>query len=78
MELQRQIDIKNAYLQLIRDIAVDYDGATNVEDFIILIDEMNAYAKYALDNNDTEVIYENYISDGRILKENVLMENIDF
>jgi hypothetical protein len=77
MDLERQITIKNEYLSLIIGIAADYDGATNIEDFMTLVDEISSYAKMALNNEDKTVIYESYNPNGEILKSNILMEEID-
>ena len=75
MELQRQIDIKNAYLQMIVDLAFDYDGYENTENLKGLIDELSHYAKLALENNDKEPIYTSY-SNGKEIDSNILMEDL--
>lgn len=69
MDNERKVKIKDAYLQLIIDIAFDYDGYEKAEDLKYLIDELSYYAKLAIENNDTEVIYE-----GRNQNCNILME----
>ena len=76
MDLQRQIDIKNAYLEMIRDIGFDYDGRDNVEDLKNLIDELLYYTRLAIDNNDKEVIYISH-KDGKEQELNILSEDIN-
>lgn len=72
--LQRQVKIKNAYLQLIIDLAFDYDGYEKAEDLKELIDELVAYAVLAIKNDDKEVIYE---SGHDQTQSNILMEPLD-
>lgn len=76
MELQRQIDIKNAYLQMIVDLAFDYDGYESTENLKGLIDELSHYAKLALENNDKKSIYTSY-SNGVKINSNILMEDLE-
>ena len=49
--------LKDAYLQMIRDKCVDYDGWKDYKGLKNLVDEVDEYAKLALTNNDTEVCY---------------------
>lgn len=72
MVLQRQIEIKNAYLELIYGLIFDYDGFNTVEGLKGLIDELRKYASYALDNNDKIPIYR----DGNENDFNILHEKI--
>lgn len=69
--MERKLKIKDAYLELIRDIAIDYDGYESVEDLKELIDELAKYAAMGLKADETSAIYcgdkENY---------NILMERI--
>ena len=73
-DLERQIKIKNAYLQLIVDLAFDYDGYEKADDLKGLIDELVAYAVLAIKNDDKEVIYE---SGHNQTQSNILMEPLD-
>lgn len=73
-DLERQIQIKNAYLQLIIDLAFDYDGYEKAEDLKELIDELVAYAVLAIKNDDKEVIYESWHDQ---TQSNILMEPLD-
>lgn len=56
-DLQREIDIKNAYLDLIYGLIFDYDGFNTVEGLIGLIDNLKIYVSYALENNDKIAVY---------------------
>lgn len=76
MEIGRMIDIKNAYLQMIVDLAFDYDGNETAEELKYLIDEISAYAKLALENDDKEPIYKCY-QEGKEVNSNILMEDLD-
>ena len=72
MEKDRQIEIKNAYCQLIVDLGFDYDGYNSVEGLKSLIDTLVDYAQKAITNDDMSVIYVS--DDGH--KENILMEKL--
>jgi len=76
MSMERMIDVKNAYLQMIIDLAFDYDGNEDAEGLKYLIDELSAYAKLALENNDKEPIYKSY-NEGKEINANILMEDLD-
>lgn len=76
MDKERMIKIKDAYLQLIIDLAFDYDGYNRAEDLMVLIDELSAYARLALENNDTVAIYVSHSFDGKETQSNILMEDI--
>ena len=54
----REIQIKNNYLDLIWQIGYDYDGLNKVESLKELIDELVDYAIKAKKNDDKSVIYE--------------------
>ena len=56
-EMQRQIDIKNAYLDIIYDIGIDYDGCNTIKSLKELIDEFMKWAKFAIENNDREPMF---------------------
>ena len=72
MEKDRQIEIKNAYCQLIVDLGFDYDGYNSVEGLKSLIDTLVDYAQKAITNDDMSVVYVG--DDGH--KENILMEKL--
>lgn len=76
MDKERMLKLKDAYLQLIVDLAFDYDGYSKAEDLMVLIDELSSYAKLALENNDTAAIYESHSFDGKQTQSNILMEDI--
>lgn len=76
MDKERMLKIKDAYLQLIVDLAFDYDGYSKAEDLMVLIDELSAYARLALENNDTAAIYVSHSFDGKETQSNILMEDI--
>jgi hypothetical protein len=68
MDLERQIKIKDAYLQLIKTLAADGDGD---------IDEIGYYAQLAINNNDKEAIYTKWNLDDKNIELNILMEEIE-
>lgn len=70
---QRKIDIKDEYLQLIIDIAYDYDGCNTVKSLKELIDEVISLAEKAIKNDDKSAIY----GIGNQQKKNILMEIIE-
>ena len=47
-DLKKQLSTKNDCLELIHDIAVDYDGCRDVKSLMALIDEIREYAHYGL------------------------------
>ena len=55
--LQRQIKIKNNYLDLIWQIGYDYDGCNTVESLKGLIDELIDLATKGLKNDDKSIMY---------------------
>ena len=58
--LDRKIQIKDKYLDLIIAIGYDYDGFNKVESLKGLIDELVRFAKMALDNDDrTSIAIDN-------------------
>lgn len=54
---ERELKIKDEYLQLIHDIAFDYDGFNTVESLKELIDELVGLVNKAYKNDDKSVIY---------------------
>lgn len=56
-QLERQIEIKNAYLDMIYDVGIDYDGCNTIKSLKELIDEFMKWAKFAMENNDTECMF---------------------
>ena len=72
----REIQIKNNYLDLIWQIGYDYDGLNKVESLKELIDELVDYAIKAKKNDDKSVIYEG--NRGKeIINQNILFEKVD-
>lgn len=57
-ELERKLAIKDRYLQLMWEFALDYDGFNTVKSLKGLIDEMVIMMQDAMDCNDTKVVYE--------------------
>lgn len=70
-KMQREIKIKNEYLQLIIDLGFDYDGFEKSESLKELIDELIDLAKKAIHNDDTSVIYSGAEQGYNILHEKV-------
>ena len=70
--LQRQIDIKNEYLDLIWAIGHDYDGCETTKELKRLIDGLIEYSKKARVNDDTSPIF------GAVNRKlNILMEELE-
>jgi hypothetical protein len=65
-------EIYDAYLWLIIDLALDYDGFNTVEGLKGLIDEIKSYAYMAIDNDTKTPFYKD--GDGNDL--NILLEKI--
>lgn len=72
----REIQIKNNYLDLIWQIGYDYDGLNKVESLKELIDELVDYAIKAKKNDDKSVIYEGQRGK-EIINQNILFEKVD-
>lgn len=71
MGLERQIKIKDSYLELIRDIIYDYDGENSIEGLKSLLKEAADLASKAIENDDYSCIYM-----GSNSKYNILFEEI--
>ena len=71
--LQRQIIIKNNYLDLIWQIGYDYDGCNTIKSLKELIDELIDLATKGLKNDDKSIMY---IGANGINK-NILFEKVD-
>ena len=69
-DLQREVKIKNAYLELIYGLIFDYDGFNTVEGLKGLIDETTIFVDRALNSDDKKPIYAD--GDGNSL--NILQE----
>lgn len=69
---ERQLKIKNEYLQLAYDIGFDYDGCNTVESLKGLIDNILDLTTKAYKNDDTSTVYIG----GDDKKYNVLYEEI--
>lgn len=54
-KLQRELDIKNEALKLIKDIAFDYDGFNDVDNLKTLIDDLREIARRGI-NSKTVVM----------------------
>lgn len=72
-DLQRKIEIKDAWCNEILIIAAGYDGCNTVDSLKALIDEIAEHAAKAIACNDTDVVYNDLGGD----KYNILMEVID-
>lgn len=72
----REIQIKNNYLDLIWQIGYDYDGLNKVESLKELIDELVDYAIKAKKNDDKSVMYEGHRGK-EIINQNILFEKVD-
>lgn len=57
-ELRRQIEVKDAYLKLMLEIAIDHDGFTSARELGGLIDELADYMEKAIDSDDKWAVYE--------------------
>lgn len=57
-ELERKIEIKDRYCDIIWCLGVDYDGYETPEGLKSLIDELVALAKRAVKNDDKYAMYE--------------------
>lgn len=74
-ELVKKVKIKDAYLQLIIDLAWNYDGFNDIDGLKGLIEELSGYAKMALKNDDKTPFYigsneENFNILDEIIKDN--------
>lgn len=70
-EIERQIEIKNKYFQMIIDYGFDYDGFNDVSNLKQLIDDIVELSRAGLDCNDKMVVYIN-----RKKKYNILQEEL--
>lgn len=75
-KLKRQILIKDKWCYLIWAIGCDYDGYNDVKNLKDVIDELVDYSNKAVVCDDTSVCYIGE-KDGREIKENILMEEIE-
>ena len=64
--------IKDEYLNLIVGIGFDYDGYNDADNLKGVIDELVKYAKKALNNDDSSIIYS-----GTNKKYNILNEELE-
>ena len=72
----REIQIKNNYLDLIWQIGYDYDGLNKVESLKELIDELVDLAAKGIKNDDKSVMYEGHRGK-EIINQNILFEKVD-
>lgn len=70
---QRQLNIKNRYLELIRDIGYDYDGFDKSDDLKELIDELVGLSRQAIKNDDWTVMWISAKNESK----NILQERLD-
>lgn len=71
-DLERKIDIKDEYCNLIWCLGVDYDGCNTIGSLKSLIDELVNYAKKAIKNDDKSIMAEGV--DGKYF--NILHEEV--
>lgn len=71
-ELERQIQIKDAYCNMIWMIGCDYDGYTKPDGLKSVIDEIVSYAVKAIDCDDKSPMYIDDVEN----KRNILMEKV--
>ena len=71
-DIERKLKIKDEYLSLIVGIGFDYDGYYKATDLKGVIDELVKYAKKALNNDDSSIIYS-----GTNKKYNILNEELE-
>ena len=71
--MEREMEIKNRYMQMIVDLGIDYDGCNTIESLKGLIDELIRLARLGIENNDRECVY----TTGGGEKLNILLEELD-
>ena len=71
-DLEKKLKIKDEYLRLIIEIGFDYDGYNDADNLKGVIDELVKYAKKALNNDDSSIIYS-----GTNKKYNILNEELE-
>lgn len=74
MSEERQIRIKDKYLEMIIDIGCDYDGYNDVKNLKDIIDELVDLAAKGLRNDDQTPFYVSSSCDKPM---NILLEEID-
>lgn len=74
MSEERQIKIKDKYLEMIIDIGCDYDGYNDAENLKKIIDELVDLAARGLRNDDKT---PTYVSSSYDKPMNILLEEID-
>jgi hypothetical protein len=74
MSEERQIKIKDKYLEMIIDIGCDYDGYDDTKNLKDIIDELVDLATKGLKNDDKTPFY---VSSNRDKPMNILFEEID-
>lgn len=76
-ELERKIDIKDEYCNIIWCLGVDYDGYETPEGLKSLIDELVTLAKRAVKNDDKYAMYEGCGSQNSTKYYNILHEEVE-
>ena len=69
--LNRKIQIKNNWADLLIGIGYDYDGYNKAESLKVLIDELVDYAYKIKEDDETTIIYENNGKTYNILDEEI-------
>ena len=73
-KLERQIKIKDAWCQMIRDIGFDYDGYEDVKNLKDVIDELVDFSNKAIESDDKTAVYFHHDFNENLIKENILEE----
>lgn len=71
-KMEKKVVIMEKYLELISDLALDYDGCNTIESLKALIDELDRLARLGRVCNTKEPIYENNGKKYNILHEEIL------
>ena len=74
LDLNRRLQLKDKYLEMIIDLGWGYDGEeNNLQGMKNLVDELIKYARKGINNDDKSVIYESAKGD----KQNIFFENVE-
>ena len=76
-ELERNLAIKEAYIEMIIDKCIGYDGNTTYKGMKDLADEILIYAKLARDNNDKEICFIDGHNKGYNIIKELVKEDIN-
>jgi hypothetical protein len=75
-ELERKIEIKDKYLELVYQLGVDYDGYDTVGGLKSLIDELVGLAKRAANNDDKWAAFQGFQGEDEKYY-NILFEEVE-